>query len=347
MTGQFLHNVSSAGDVNGDGFGDVLLGSEGAAFSAPDEGLAFVLLGSPDDLQFPPAWTLSGPADSRLGGMLSTAGDVNGDGFDEILIGATGYDGTEENEGAVFLHLGNDRTGSNSALALAPRQRGVDGEPIDHLGASDAEDRVRFMLRGRTPAGRAQIRLEWSIDELGVPFGATPDVGPWQDTGAPVVGEGSATTLDEIATGLMTDTLYRWRVRVACNSPYFPHSPWMSLSPTTPAVAQFRTSSGSSSVDDWNADHQRIGHLRIHPNPAWGSTTIAFELEEATTLDLSVYDVAGRRVKTVTKGEYQPGNHTIDWDARDDSDWPLAAGFYFARIEGARICESACVIIMA
>lgn len=346
MTGQLLHHVSSAGDVNGDGFGDVLIGSEGAAFGAPDEGAAFVNLGSPAGLEFPPAWAISGPANSRLGGTLSTAGDVNGDGFDEILVGATGYDGDEENEGAVFLHLGNDQTDSNAALALAPRQRGVGGDPIDLLGRSDAEDRVRLMLRGRTPAGRAQVRLEWSINELGVSYGAVPDAGPWHDSGEVIAGEGSATTLDEIATGLMTDTLHRWRVRVAYSSPYFPHSPWMSLSPTTPAVAQFRTGNTPGSANDWNSDDPRIGHLRIHPNPARGATTITFELEDATTLDLCVYDIAGRRVKTITNGEYRPGSHTIAWDATNDSHVPLAAGLYFARIEGAHICGSACVIIV-
>ncbi|MFC1572242.1 FG-GAP-like repeat-containing protein [Candidatus Eisenbacteria bacterium] len=346
VAGELLHQTSSAGDVNGDGFGDVLFGGEGASFGAPDQGVAIVLLGSSGGLEFPPTWSLAGPQNSRLGAALSTAGDVNGDGFDEILVGAPGFDGGLGDEGAVFLYLGNDQTGSNAALALAPRQVGVGGDPIDLLGRSDAEDRVRLMLRGRTPAGRAQVRLEWGIEELGVPYGPITELGPWQNTGVPVVGEGSATTLDELATGLMADTLYRWRVRVACSSPYFPHSPWMSLSPTTPTRAQFRTGSGLENVTDWNPDGEGAGRLRIHPNPMRGSTTIAFELEETTTLDLSVYDVAGRRVKTVTNGEYQPGNHTIDWDTSDDSNIPLAAGLYFVRIEGARKGGSACVIIM-
>jgi hypothetical protein len=104
----FGQAVSSAGDVNGDGFGDVAIGALYADDGEVDEGMAFVYLGSPSGLESAPAWTgqIDQP-DSAFGADVSSAGDVNGDGFDDLIVGAGGYDDGETDEGAAFLYLGS------------------------------------------------------------------------------------------------------------------------------------------------------------------------------------------------------------------------------------------------
>lgn len=91
--------VASAGDVNGDGFGDVIVGSPGAH-------LAQVYLGSPGGLGSGAAWRVIGPESSCFGNAVAAAGDVNGDGYGDVLVGAWVSNQGEQNEGRAYLYLG-------------------------------------------------------------------------------------------------------------------------------------------------------------------------------------------------------------------------------------------------
>ena len=69
-----------------------------------------------------------------------------------------------------------------------------------------------------------------------------------------------------------------------------------------------------------------------HPNPFHAATTIAYTLDHAASVDLAVYDVQGRRVRTLTSGLRQPGQHTLRWDGHDDDGARAAGGVYFVRL---------------
>ncbi|MFV2004477.1 MAG: integrin alpha, partial [Gammaproteobacteria bacterium] len=100
-------SVASAGDVNGDGFGDVIVGANLYDNGESNEGAAFVYLGAANGLSPSAAWTAeSNQADARFGISVASAGDVNGDGFGDVIVGARYYDNGESNEGAAFMYLG-------------------------------------------------------------------------------------------------------------------------------------------------------------------------------------------------------------------------------------------------
>ena len=77
----------------------------------------------------------------------------------------------------------------------------------------------------------------------------------------------------------------------------------------------------------------RLGPAR--PNPARGGTRVAFELPAAGHARLVLYDVRGRRVRTLVDGARAAGEHVARWDGRDESGAPAAAGVYFLRLETA------------
>ncbi len=108
INAQFGSAISSCGDVNGDGFADIVIGAPFYDNGQTDEGRAFVYLGHSGGLSNLPVWTTeSGQADAQYGRSVSSAGDVNGDGYSDVVISAPFYDNTQSNEGRVYVYHGN------------------------------------------------------------------------------------------------------------------------------------------------------------------------------------------------------------------------------------------------
>ena len=103
---RFGYAVSSAGDVNGDGYSDVIVGAYLDNNSFSDDGSAFVYFGgsSPNNSA---DMNLKGEgAADQFGVSVSSAGDVNNDGYSDIVVGANGNDSGGQNSGAAYLYFG-------------------------------------------------------------------------------------------------------------------------------------------------------------------------------------------------------------------------------------------------
>jgi hypothetical protein len=72
--------------------------------------------------------------------------------------------------------------------------------------------------------------------------------------------------------------------------------------------------------------------LQNYPNPFNAQTVIAFTLASPGTVNLSVYDIAGRLVKTLSTGSLGYGNHQIIWNGKDNSGNDIASGVYFYKL---------------
>jgi len=92
------------------------------------------------------------------------------------------------------------------------------------------------------------------------------------------------------------------------------------------------TSSPGAVVASAAAGKDRVELTGVHPNPTVGPTRIAFALERAQEVDLTVYDVSGREVATLAHGRYAPGEHAATWDGRDRSGSPVPSGVYLYRL---------------
>jgi hypothetical protein len=238
--------VGTAGDVNGDGFSDLLVGAETHQAGGSDRGRAYAHLGSPTGPSSSPSWTVSGDEDlGYLGFSVGAAGDVNGDGYSDVVVGAPWQDagGTAgADRGRAVLYLGN---GGGGCVILPRQVRGDQSAPVALLGAAYGEA-CMLGLRMRSPFGRGAVRLEWQAVPLGESL--DPSVNPpqttpwWYDSGAE-----SATVLELV--DLSSDTgPWIWRARALyalCTTPFQSHGPWF-----TPCGNGLRETDLRSTADD-------------------------------------------------------------------------------------------------
>ncbi len=102
-------SVSTAGDTDGDGYDDLFLGAPFDPAGGEYSGAAFLVLGPVTgtyDLRDADAKLVGEAEDDRAGTSVSAAGDTNGDGFDDLLVGAPHNDTGGEISGAAYLILG-------------------------------------------------------------------------------------------------------------------------------------------------------------------------------------------------------------------------------------------------
>jgi hypothetical protein len=113
-------SVSSAGDVDGDGLDDILIG----AYQGDIGGTADLILGSSlgssstIDLSLADYSFVGENTEDKAGWSVSSAGDVDGDGLDDILIGAHGNDDGEVDAGKAYLVFASS-LGSTSTIDLS------------------------------------------------------------------------------------------------------------------------------------------------------------------------------------------------------------------------------------
>ena len=109
-------SVASAGDINGDGFDDVIIGAPQADSSGDNAGASYVVFGKASGfaasialstLNGSNGFKLSGAAAKDLsGGSVASAGDINGDGFADLIVGAIWADPHGDYSGASYVVFG-------------------------------------------------------------------------------------------------------------------------------------------------------------------------------------------------------------------------------------------------
>ena len=82
------------------------------------------------------------------------------------------------------------------------------------------------------------------------------------------------------------------------------------------------------------------------PNPFNPSTRIHFELPRPGHVDLRVYDIAGRLVRTLVDGMLSADRHDVDWNGRDEAGRTVASGVYVYRIVADRFTQTKRMVLV-
>jgi hypothetical protein len=166
----FGYSVCSAGDVNGDGYSDVLIGARNYSNGQADEGALYAYYGSPAGLPLSNSWFVeSNIAGTLFGNCVASAGDVNGDGYGDVITGAPYYANPTFREGAAFVYYGNNNGSLRSNLRL------YNQDLVTAIQQSSiAPALFGAGLYAKSPLGRQKGKLVWETEKNGQPFSGNP-----------------------------------------------------------------------------------------------------------------------------------------------------------------------------
>lgn len=330
---QFGFSVTTAGDVDNDGFGDVAVG----AHQYPN-GRAYIYHGGSSGLASSPERIGEGDqASSQFGYSVASAGDIDGDGFGDIVIGAPLYDNGQTDEGMTFLYYGNSRTGYKTL----PRQlRPDDLKPIGPSGiASIRNNNTDFLIRlfAHGSQGRIGAKLQAQIAPVGQPLtsGMIYNQPTYTDLG--VFGK----DLNLTVSGLNAMQAYHWRVRLvydpskSINSQLY--GPWQRMAwgslngnadfRTGPVIPATPTPTAVPTVqqpDGFLGQLIDTQHFFVYPNPSRGTNVkFRFFLKQPAEVEIKVYTPQNKYVWEKVS-QYPSGWNEIIWNAAG-----MANGVYF------------------
>ena len=163
-------DVAGAGDVNHDGYDDILIGADGYSGAGSDAGRVYLMHGPPAATMVADAWFTGNAAGDSVGNAIDGAGDVDGDGYDDVIIGADLRDIYGSNSGAAYVLFGpltggftlgssgvtfegptsGDRAGSGVASAGDVNDDGYDDVIIGAYGATGqaGDTGVAYVIEG-------------------------------------------------------------------------------------------------------------------------------------------------------------------------------------------------------
>ncbi len=87
--------------------------------------------------------------------------------------------------------------------------------------------------------------------------------------------------------------------------------------------------------------------MKNYPNPFNPTTTISFDLPKSANVDLSIYNIKGQKVKTLTDEKYSKGKHSLIWNGTNDENQNVGSGVYFYKlnVNGKNITVRKCLLL--
>ena len=347
----FGASVASAGDVNEDGFGDVIVGAPQNQSGGNRPGRVYVFFGGavPDAV---PDRVFHGIGhNDQLGSVVGSAGDMNGDGHPDVFASAQANSPGALGAGAIYVWFGGAVFDTTSDLTLFGS--GVNEHLINAANAGDINDDGFSDLIG---AGRSQVCVWFG--------GSSPNPVPDLTLGrtyASVAGAGDVNGdgIDDFVVGAEYPGSGRVSVFFGASAVDTVEDHYYVGAPSGGAIGLCVAGGGhvdgpgpsdliASTYYDPEATGYNKGHVYVfgnsftptavspatpdagltfvgpRPNPAWNEVNLALELDHAVPVRVTVFDLAGHEVARPVSDEWLVGRVTRAWRPRG-----LPSGVYY------------------
>jgi len=195
---EFGYSVASAGDVNRDGYCDLVVGAPGSDAAGIDSGSAYVFFGGPGADESADLILRGEAAEDRFGAAVASTDDINGDGYADVIVGAPGNDATRTDAGRAYVFHGGAPADAEPDLILSGEGSGdafgaclAPAGDINADGSADFAVGAPFCDVGAPDAGRAYVFFggpavdashDWAADGEAANDGFGYSIGPAGDT---------------------------------------------------------------------------------------------------------------------------------------------------------------------
>lgn len=351
----FGASVSSAGDVNGDGYDDVIIGSLNNDAGGKDAGRAYIFLGG-TSMDSVPDVLMTGSATGDNFGIVSSAGDVNDDGIDDVIVGAIRNDGGASNSGRAYVYFGAPAMDNNAdwvftgeaeedLFGLSVSTSGdvngdgisdvIVGAPYNDFSGADAGKAYLYLSTPPIPVeltsfsavySKQGIILQWETETENNNYGFSVerklDKGEWQSI-AFIRGNGSSVLpheysyvdIDIFSGG--TDFQYRLK------------------------QTDYNGSFEYTDIVEVEVIPHHYLLLQNYPNPFNPSSTITFDLPARSEVSLVISNILGEIITTLVDEVRDAGSYKETFNASD-----LPSGIYFYQLKAGSFTQTKKMILL-
>jgi hypothetical protein len=363
--GYFGSSVSSAGDVNNDGYADVIVGA-----SVSGTGKAYIYYGGSEVDNMEDAILTGELTGDYFGSSVSSAGDINNDGYDDVIIGAYGDNTEGEYTGKAYIYYGGLSMDDVADVILTGESLysyfGYDvssAGDVNNDGFSDVI--IGAYYAGGQAQGKAYIFYGGSeMDNVAdvvftgkVPYG---HFGCSVSSAGDVNGDG----YDDVIVG--KDESNSCEAYIFCGGPWMDSVEDIVLEGETAydffgyAVSAAgdvnKDGYGDVIVGAWNNSSvgfrmgkaylyagKRFSSIELeskrqipaqyslsqnYPNPFNPCTSIEYSVPVRSKIYIAVYDLLGKEVKCLIDQEKPAGYYHVEWNGKNNQGNPVASGIY-------------------
>lgn len=308
----FGQKVACAGDLNGDGFSDIMIG---APRWDRDNlfGRLYIFYGglSPDTI---PDLVITGNKHyGQLGSIIATAGDVNMDGYDDIIVGVPFYGNSPFGISYVNIYYGGAVMDTVPDVKIEKMAYGF-GSGVGSAGDLNNDGFDDIMIGG----GWNQVELffggkamDTSVDMI-----IKEEISHMLDFGSNIsfIGDANRDGYTDILIG-------------------YPYSNAVGHSMGRAYIYSNPIKTGTQDILEFES------RVQVFPNPFSSEVTIRYVLKERNKVQIYIYNALGQKVETLVNKIQQEGEHQFVWQPEN-----LPNGIYFCKVQAQDFSETKKVI---